>query len=132
VQRGIGDLLLSWENEALLALKELGPDKFEIVVPSISTLAEPEVTLVDGNVDKKGTREVAQAYLEHLYSRDGQTIAAKHYYRPFKPELANPEDVQRFAKLKLVKIDDPMFGGWAKAQPYHFGDGGTFDQIYKK
>jgi sulfate transport system substrate-binding protein len=132
VQRGIGDLLLSWENEALLALKELGPDKFEIVVPSISTLAEPEVTLVDGNVDKKGTREVAQAYLEYLYSRDGQTIAAKHYYRPFKPELANPDDVKRFAKLKLVKIDDPMFGGWSKAQPYHFGDGGTFDQIYKK
>jgi sulfate transport system substrate-binding protein len=131
VQRGIGDVLLSWENEAFLAIKELGPDKFEIVVPSISMLAEPEVALVDGNVDKKGTREVAQAYLDYLYSADGQRIAARHYYRPFKPELADSVDVKQFAALKLVKIDDPLFGGWARAQPEHFGDGGTFDQIYK-
>jgi sulfate transport system substrate-binding protein len=131
VQRGIGDVLLSWENEAFLAIRELGQDKFEIVVPSISMLAEPEVALVDGNVDKKGTRAVAQAYLEYLYSRDGQRIAARHYYRPFKPELADPEDMKRFPQVKLVRIDDPMFGGWAKAQPTHFGDGGTFDQIYK-
>jgi sulfate transport system substrate-binding protein len=94
-------------------------------------LAEPEVALVDGNVDKKGTREVAQAYLDYLYSADGQRIAARHYYRPFKPELADSADVKQFAALKLVKIDDPLFGGWARAQPEHFGDGGTFDQIYK-
>jgi sulfate transport system substrate-binding protein len=131
VQRGIGDVLLSWENEAFLAIRELGQDKFEIVVPSISMLAEPEVALVDGNVDKKGTRAVAEAYLEYLFSGDGQRIAAKHYYRPFKPELADPEDMKRFPQVKLVRIDDPMFGGWAKAQPAHFGDGGTFDQIYK-
>ena len=131
VQRGIGDVLLSWENEAFLAIKELGPDKFEIVVPSISMLAEPEVALVDGNADRKGTREVAQAYLDYLYSADGQRIAARHYYRPFKPELADPADVKQFAALKLVKIDDPLCGGWARAQPEHFGDGGTFDQIYK-
>lgn len=132
VQRGIGDVLLAWENEAFLAVQELGPDKFDIIVPSISTLAEPSVSLVDGNVDKKGTREVATAYLEYLYSPEGQKIAAKNFYRPFKPELANPDDVKRFPKLKLVSIDDPIFGGWAKAQPEHFGDGGTFDQIYKK
>jgi sulfate transport system substrate-binding protein len=131
VQRGIGDVLLSWENEAFLAIRELGQDKFEIVVPSISMLAEPEVALVDGNVDKKGTRAVAEAYLEYLFSGDGQRIAAKHYYRPSKPELADPEDMKRFPQVKLVRIDDPMFGGWAKAQPAHFGDGGTFDQIYK-
>jgi sulfate/thiosulfate-binding protein len=132
VQRGIGDVLLAWENEALLAMKELGPDKFEIVVPSVSTLAEPVVAIVDANVDKKGTREIAQAYLEFLYSRTGQTIAAKNFYRPCKPELADPADVKRFPSVKLVTIDDPLFGGWSKAQPEHFGDGGTFDQIYKR
>jgi len=132
VQRGIGDVLLAWENEAFLAIQELGPDKFDIVVPSISTLAEPVVALVDGNVEKKGTREAAQAYLEYLYSAEGQRIAAKHYYRPVKPELANADDIKRFPKLKLVTIDDPIFGGWVKAQPEHFGDGGIFDQIYKK
>ena len=132
VQRGIGDVLLAWENEAFLALKELGPDKFEIIVPSISTLAEPTVALVDANVDKKGTRNAAQAYLEYLYSPVGQRIAAKNFYRPFKPELADPEDAKRFPKVTLITIDNPLFGGWTKAQPEHFGDGGTFDQIYQK
>jgi sulfate transport system substrate-binding protein len=128
VQRGIGDVLLAWENEAYLALRELGPDAFEIVTPSVSILAEPSVALVDGNVDKKGTRDVATEYLNYLYSAEGQTIAAANYYRPFKPELAKPEDVARFAKLNLVTIDD--FGGWKEAQPKYFGDGGIFDQIY--
>jgi sulfate transport system substrate-binding protein len=130
VQRGLGDVLLAWENEAFLALKELGPDKFEIVVPSISTLAEPVVAIVDANVDRKGSREIAQAYLEFLYSPTGQRIAAKNFYRPYKPELADPEDAKRFPKVKLVTIDDPLFGGWGKAQPER--DGGTFDQIYKR
>ena len=128
-QRGMGDVLLAWENEAFLSLKELGPDQFEIVVPSISIKAEPPVALVDGNVDAKGTREVAEAYLEYLYSDTGQQLAAKHFYRPANPEAANPEDMQRFPELKLVSIDD--FGGWKEAQPRFFGDGGIFDQIYK-
>jgi sulfate transport system substrate-binding protein len=132
VQRGIGDILLAWENEAFLAIQTLGPEKFEIVVPSISTKAEPVVAVVDANVDKKGTREVAQAYLEYLYSPAGQRIAAKNYYRPSTLELADPEDAARFPKVKLITIDDPLFGGWSKAQPEHFGDGGTFDQIYKR
>ncbi len=128
VQRGIGDVLLAWENEAYLALEELGPDAFEIVNPSISILAEPSVALVDGNVDKKGTRDIAEEYLKYLYSAEGQTIAAANYYRPFKPELAKPEDVARFPDIKLATIDD--FGGWKEAQPKFFGDGGIFDQIY--
>jgi sulfate/thiosulfate transport system substrate-binding protein len=132
VQRGIGDVLVAWENEAFLALKELGPDKFEIVVPSISTLAEPTVALVDANVDKKGTRDAAQAYLEYLYSPVGQRIAAKNYYRPVRPELADPQDAARFPEVTLITIDDPLFGGWGRAQPEHFGDGGTFDQIYRR
>jgi sulfate/thiosulfate-binding protein len=132
VQRGIGDVLLAWENEAFLAIKQLGPDKFEIVVPSVSTLAEPAVALVDGNVEKKGSKQIAQAYLEFLYAAEGQKIAAKNYYRPAKPELANPEDVKRFPKIKLITIDDKLFGGWAKVQPQHFGDGGVFDEIYKR
>src|SRR5690606_8956308 len=119
----------AWENEALLALDELGPDSFDIVVPSVSILAEPPVALVDRNVDAKGTRKVAEAYLQHLYSDEGQKIAAKNYYRPFKPEAADPEDLKRFQKVRLVTIDE--FGGWAKAQPEFFGDGGIFDQIYK-
>lgn len=131
VQRGIGDVLLAWENEALLAIKKLGPDKFEIVVPSLSMLAEPAVALVDGNVDKKGTRKVAQAYLEHLYSKDGQRIAAKNYYRPSNPDLVDADTLKQFPKLHLVTIDDPLFGGWKKAQPEHFGDGGIFDQLYR-
>jgi sulfate/thiosulfate-binding protein len=130
-QRGIGDVLLAWENEAFLALEELGPDKFDIVVPPLSILAEPPVALVDGNVDTKGTRKQAQAYLDYLYSAEGQKIAAKHYYRPAKPELVDPAALERFPKIELVTIDDPQFGGWAKAQPEHFGDGGIFDQLYK-
>jgi sulfate transport system substrate-binding protein len=129
-QRGIGDVLLAWENEAFLALDELGSDKFDIVVPSVSIKAEPPVSLVDGNVDARGTRKVAEAYLQYLYSDVGQKIAAKHYYRPFKPEAANPADLKRFPKLKLVTIAG--FGGWKTAQPKYFGDGGVFDQIYKK
>jgi sulfate transport system substrate-binding protein len=131
-QRGIGDVLLAWENEAFLAIKELGPDKFEIVVPSLSTLAEPAVALVDGNVDKKGTRKIAQEYLEYLYSKEGQTIAAKNYYRPSNPDLVDGETLKQFPKVKLISIDDPLFGGWKKAQPEHFGDGGIFDQLYRK
>lgn len=129
VQRGLGDVLLAWENEAYLSLEELGPDKFEIVTPSVSIKAEPPVALVDGNVDKKGTRKVAEAYLQYLYSDVGQKIAAKHFYRPFKPELADPADIKRFADVKLITIDE--FGGWKEAQPKFFADGGVFDQIYK-
>jgi len=129
VQRGLGDVLLAWENEAYLSLEELGPDNFDIVTPSISIKAEPPVALVDGNVDAKGTRKVAEAYLQYLYSDVGQKIAAKHYYRPFKPEAADPQDIKRFADVKLVTIDE--FGGWKEAQPKYFGDGGLFDQIYK-
>ncbi len=131
VQRGIGDVLLAWENEAFLSIDELGPDKFEIVAPSISVLAEPPVALVDGNVDAKGTRKVAEAYLDYLYSPEGQNIAARHYYRPYKTEGVNPDYLKRFAAIPLVTIDDAQFGGWAKAQPEHFGDGGLFDQLYK-
>ena len=132
VQRGIGDVLLAWENEAFLAIEELGPDQFEIVVPSISILAEPPVALVDGNVDAKGTREVAQAYLDYLYSPEGQTIAAKHFYRPSEPETVTDQALlQRFPDVELVSIDDAQFGGWEKAQPTHFADGGVFDTIFK-
>jgi len=127
VQRGIGDVLLAWENEALLAIKELGPDKVEIVVPSISILAEPSVAVVDKVVLRRGTREVAQAYLQYLYSKEGQEIAAKNYYRPRDAEIAAKYDAQ-YPKLNLVTIQD--FGGWAKVQKLHFGDGGVFDQIY--
>lgn len=128
VQRGIGDVLLAWENEAFLAQEELGPDKFEIVVPKLSILAEPSVAVVDKNVDKHGTREVAEAYLKYLYSPEGQKIAAKHYYRPRHPEFADPADVARFPKVELVTIQS-AFGGWDKAQAEHFADGGVFDQI---
>jgi sulfate transport system substrate-binding protein len=128
VQRRIGDVLLAWENEAFLAVKELGPDKVEIVVPSLSILAEPPVAVVDKVVDKKGTRAVARAYLEFLYSPAGQTIAAKHYYRPRDPAALAAAPV-KFPQLKLVTIDE-VFGGWEKAQKAHFADGGTFDQIY--
>ncbi|WP_426130783.1 sulfate ABC transporter substrate-binding protein [Pararhizobium sp. PWRC1-1] len=129
VQRGLGDVLIAWENEAYLSLEELGPDKFDIVTPTISIKAEPPVAQVDGNVDAKGTRKVAEAYLQYLYSDVGQKIAAKHFYRPFKPEVADPNDIKRFADVKLVTIDE--FGGWKEAQPKYFGDGGLFDQIYK-
>ena len=131
VQRGIGDVFISWENEAFLAINELGPDKYEIVVPSLSILAEPPVALVPGNTEKKGTTKVAQAYLDYLYSAAGQRIAAENYYRPIKPELANPADVKRFPKVKTFTIDE-VFGGWEKAQTTHFEDGGVFDQIFKR
>lgn len=130
VQRGIGDVLLAWENEAFLSINELGPDKFEIVVPSISILAEPPVTVVDGVADKRGTTKIAQAYLEYLYSPVGQKLAAKHYYRPSAPEHADPADVARFPEVKLITIDD--LGGWQAAQKKHFADGGVFDQLYAK
>lgn len=133
VQRGIGDVLLAWENEALLATKKLGQKDFEIVVPSIvvpssSILAEPPVALVDRVVDKRGTRKVAQAYLEYLYTKEGQEIAAKHFYRPRDPEIA-AKYAGQFPEVKLFTVDE-IFGGWQKAQKVHFADGGTFDQIY--
>jgi len=128
VQRGIGDVLLAWENEAFLAQEELGPDKFEIVVPKLSILAEPSVALVDRNVDRHGTREVAQAYLRYLYSPEGQRIAARHYYRPRHPEHADRADIARFPQVQLVTIRQ-AFGSWEKAQSEHFADGGVFDQI---
>jgi sulfate transport system substrate-binding protein len=131
VQRGIGDVLLAWENEAFLAVNELGPDQFEIVVPSVSILAEPPVTLVDHVVDEHGTRALAQAYLEYLYSPVGQALVAKYYYRPVAPEHAAPEDLERFPTLELFTVDQ-LFGGWQKAQARHFGESGTFDQIYER
>lgn len=129
VERGVGDVLIAWENEAYLSVKELGADKFDIVVPSISILAEPSVAVVDKVVDKKGTRAAAQEYLNYLYSKEGQEIAAKNYYRPRDKEVAEKYK-NNFAKVDLFTIDD-MFGGWAKAQKTHFADGGTFDQIYQ-
>lgn len=129
VERGIGDVLLAWENEAFLAQKELGPDKFEIVVPSLSILAEPPVTVVDKVVDKRKTRAVATAYLEYLYTEEGQEIAAKNYYRPTLQSVAAKYE-KFFPKVNLIKVDD-VFGGWQKAQRTHFADGGTFDEIYQ-
>ncbi len=130
VERGIGDVLLTWENEAFLAKKELGPDKVEIIVPSLSILAEPPVTLVDKYAKKHGTEKLAQAYLEYLYSDEGQEIAAKNYYRPTLDSVAKKYTTQ-FPKVNLVKIDD-VFGGWQKAQRKHFNDGGVFDEIILK
>lgn len=129
VNNQIGDVLLAWENEAFLALKEQGGDQFEIVAPSLSILAEPPVAVVDKNVDKKGTREVATAYLQYLYSEEGQRIAAKNFYRP-RDEKVAAEFVKQFPQLKLVTIDKD-FGGWKSAQPKFFNDGGVFDQIYQ-
>ena len=128
-QRGIGDVLLAWENEAFLAINQLGPDKFEIVVPSLSIKAEPPVTVVDANAKKHGTEKLAQAYLEYLYSPVGQKIAAKNYYRPSLPHYADPKDLERFPEVEQVTIDGE-FGGWQKAQETHFNDGGVFDKIY--
>ena len=128
-QRGIGDVLISWENEAFLVLQEFGADNYEIVVPSISILAEPPVALVEGNAKAKGNLDVAQAYLQYLYSPEGQKLAAKHFFRPVDPSSADPADLARFPKLDLVNIKD--FGGWPEAQKKHFADGGVFDQIYK-
>ncbi len=127
-QRGIGDVLLAWENEAYLALKEIGEDQFDIVVPSVSVLAEPPVAIVEGNIASDAQRELATAYLDFLYSPEGQALAFKHFYRAWDDSAAAPEDVARFPKLDLVSIED--FGGWKKVQPEHFGDGGIFDQIY--
>ncbi len=130
VERGIGDVLLAWENEAFLAVKELGPEKVDIVVPSVSILAEPPVTIVDKVADKHGTRKVAQAYLEYLYSEEGQDIAGRNFYRPTDAKVAAKYAAQ-FPKINLFRIDD-VFGGWQKAQKTHFADGGVFDQIYQK
>jgi sulfate/thiosulfate-binding protein len=129
VERGIGDVLLAWENEALLAIKELGPDKVELVAPSVSILAEPPVAVVDKVADKRGTRKVAEAYLQHLYSDEGQEIAAKNYYRPISQKIAKKYETQ-FPKVKLFTIEE-VAGGWAKAQKAHFADGGVFDQLYQ-
>jgi sulfate/thiosulfate-binding protein len=129
VERGIGDVLLAWENEALLAIKELGPDKVEIVAPSTSILAEPSVAVVDKVADRRGTRKVAEAYLNYLYTDEGQDTIAKHYYRP-TTEKASKKYAAQFPKVKLFTIDD-TFGGWTKAQKEHFADGGIFDQIYQ-
>ncbi|HEY3730460.1 MAG TPA: sulfate ABC transporter substrate-binding protein [Steroidobacteraceae bacterium] len=128
VERGIGDVLLAWENEALLARKNLGPDKVDIVLPSISILAEPPVTVVDKVVDRRGTRKVAEAYLKFLYTKEGQELIASNFYRPRDPQIT-AKYASQFPTLKLVTIDD-TFGGWNKAQVTHFNDGGTFDQIY--
>ena len=130
VQRRIGDVLLAWENEAFLAVEELGPDAFEIVVPSLSILAQPPVTIIDKVVDKRGTRDLAQAYLDFLYDPTGQRLAAKHFYRPQYPQHADPADLERFPDVELLSIDT-TFGGWQKVQQEHFNDGGTFDQIYQ-
>ena len=130
VERGLGDVLIAWENEAQLAVNEIGKDKFEIIAPSLSILAEPPVAVVDKVVEKRGTRLTAQAYLDYLYSDEGQNIAAKHYYRPRDAKVAAKYAAQ-FPKIKLVTIDD-TFGGWQKAQKAHFADGGSFDQIYLK
>jgi sulfate/thiosulfate transport system substrate-binding protein len=128
VQRGIGDVLLAWENEAFLAVKDLGPDKFDIVAPSLSILAEPPVSIVDAVVDQHGTRKVAEEYLRYLYSREGQEIAAKHFYRPRDPVVA-AKYAKQFPNIPLVTID-AVFGGWSKAQATHFADHGTFDKVF--
>ncbi|MGG2093283.1 sulfate ABC transporter substrate-binding protein [Bacillus sp. S13(2024)] len=130
VEKGIGDVLIAWENEALLSQKELGKDKFEIVTPSISILAEPPVAVVDKVVDKKGTRKVAEAYLEYLYTEKGQEIAAKNFYRPRDQKVVE-KYASQFPKVQLFTVDE-VFGGWKKAQETHFNDGGVFDKIYQK
>jgi len=129
VERGVGDVLLAWENEAFLALREFGKDKFEIVSPSMSILAEPPLAVVDAVADRKGTRAVAEAYVRYWYSKEGQEIAARNSYRPRDPEIAK-EYENSFAKVELFTVGD-VFGGWTKAQKEHFGEGGIFDQIYK-
>lgn len=128
VERGIGDVLIAWENEALLAIKELGPDKVEIVAPSVSILAEPPVAVVDKVVDRRGTRKLAEAYLQYLYSEEGQEIAAKNYYRPTNEKIAK-KYASQYPKLKLFTVEE-VAGGWTRAQKTHFADGGVFDQIY--
>lgn len=130
VQRGLGDVFIAWENEAFLSVEQLGKGEFEIVVPSVSILAEPPVTVVDKNVDRKGTREVAEAYLDYLYSDEAQRLAGKHYYRPSNPEIGK-EFADSFPDVELFRIDD-VFGGWQKAQDTHFNDGGKFDSILEE
>lgn len=130
LERGIGDVFISWENEALLSIKELGADKVDLVVPSLSILAEPPVAVVDKVVDRRGTRKVAQAFVEYLYSDEGQEIAAKNYYRPINEKIAAKYATQ-FQKVKLVTVEEAA-GGWTKAQKTHFSDGGIFDQIYQR
>jgi sulfate/thiosulfate-binding protein len=130
-ERGIGDVLIAWENDAFLALKALGANKYQLVVPSVSIKAVPPVAVVDSVVDKRGTRKVAEAYLNYLYSDEAQKIIAANFYRPIKPAAADPNDIKRFPTIPLVTIDDPIFGGWAKVTPTHFADGGIFDQIYQ-
>lgn len=130
-QKELGDVLLAWENEAYLVVDEFGADNFDIVFPPTSILAEPPVAVVDKNAEANGTTELATAYLTYLYSAEGQTIAAKNHYRPSRPELVTDKSLlEGFPEIKLVSIDDPLFGGWATVQPKHFGDGGIFDQIY--
>ena len=130
VERGVGDVFISWENEAFLAIKEYGPGKFEMVVPSLSILAEPPVAIVDKVVDKRGTRDLAEAYLQYLYSEEGQEIAAKNFYRPSNQKVA-AKYAKQFPAMMLFRIDE-AFGGWKNAHKTHFSDGGTFDQIYQK
>jgi sulfate transport system substrate-binding protein len=130
VERGVGDVFISWENEAFLAIKEYGPGKFEMVVPSLSILAEPPVAIVDKVVDKRGTRDLAEAYLQYLYSEEGQEIAAKNFYRPSNQKVA-AKYTKQFPAMMLFRIDE-AFGGWKNAHKIHFSDGGTFDQIYQK
>jgi sulfate transport system substrate-binding protein len=131
VQHEIGDVLISWENEALLATKNLGADKYEVVFPSISILAEPPVTVVDKNAEANGTTEVAEAYLKFLYTSEGQTLAAKNFYRPSDSGVVDPKLLEQFPKIELFTVND-VFGGWAKAQATHFGEGGEFDKIAEK
>ena len=129
VQRGIGDVLISWENEAFLALNELGADQLEIVVPSVSILAEPPVAVVDVNAEANGNTDLAKAYLEYLYSAEGQRVAAQHYYRPARPELADAQDLARFPEIDTFSIRE-LAGSWDAAQTTHFADGGVFDSVY--
>jgi len=128
-ERGIGDVLLAWENEAFLAVKESGADKFEIIAPSLSIVAEPPVSVVDQNIDQHGTRKVAEEYLKYLYSKEGQEIVAKHFYRPRDPDVAASHAAQ-FARISRLVTIDAVFGGWTKAQATHFADHGSFDRIY--
>ena len=128
-QRGLGDVLIAWENEAFLAREEFGKDPFEIVTPSLSILAEPPVAVVEGNAGRHGTKDIAEAFLQFLYTPAAQAIIAKHHFRPASPEYASEADRAQFPKLELVTIDG-QFGGWARAQAQHFADGGTFDQLY--
>lgn len=130
-QKELGDVLLAWENEAFLVLQEFGEDNFDVVYPPSSILAEPPVAIVDKNAEAHGTVDLAKAYIEYLYSPEGQTIAARNHYRPSEPDkVTDPTLVAAFPKIDLISIDDPLFGGWKEAQPKHFGDGGIFDQVY--